>query len=1772
MPDILRSVPYNSDFDPKKNHLQVLFKPGFSNQTREFIEAQTALQHQISSFAGHVFTNGSVVSGGRVFRKSLRWFRLLPTYDGTNVDATQWLDKRIYSIDDADNPEPTSGLVVAVADRTDTDPPTLYVEFPGESIPGGFVAGRRLRVDGSGLTAQLEAVDATYSGTAIFLGVDSGIYFIEGRFVYVESQRIIAKKYDPSPTGVFGLEYEWGTVTSDMDPSLLDSSREGGNWSAPGADRLTITIQAKFYDPSVDVIPPSYVQLMTLEYGSVKTIEKGPNYSDIGVEMARRTFDESGNYTVGSPFRMTTDDDFGSKVSTITHTGPALAHIAEVKTAARHGMKVGQNIRVSGATGPDASIYNGDFVILSVTDEFRFTYSLASVPANDAIGDPIVIENRDAFVGVIGVGKAYIQGYEIESVSNTNVMIERARDTAVVQNYNTAVSYGSYLDGTMTAGSIYLLDATHLTPIQLKNAGGTTIGSARIRQFKLVSGAPSSVSAVWRVYLYDIVIASTYKFEDVRRVVDQTTGGSLTVTLTGGVCVLKASDQSRLLLPVPQTFVKTTQPGGVSDTNYEYAKKFSAAVSGGGVTFNLTGTDRFIGPVGSNFAGSDLFNQNYVIFDNAGGVIVPTSAIIAAGAQQITLLIGGTPTVNLVANVQRGQAVPKSKSVTTQVIILTYSNSTFRYSLSITDVFEIVSAVSGSVNVAPYLTLDTGQRDDFYDHSAVTLKSVLPGVANGASITVTVRRFTHTGSTFFSADSYSGIDYATIPTYRSAVTGTSYRLADCLDFRPVRADLGTTHGNAAVVHIDSQVTADIEFYLPRRDRIVLTRQGEFKAIKGTPSLFPVLPDEPRDAMTLYELRLAPYTINAVNDVQLEYVENKNWTMPELGRQVRRIDRLEYQTALSLLEMNTASAEVVDQNGLDRFKNGFIVDAFTGHSVGDVFNPDYRCSIDPKLRELRPAFVPGNVPLKYSAASSSARQTGNENSGYVITLPYTEVPYLGHPFASTFESVNPYLVYTFKGSMICNPPSDDWVDTTIAPAVNVDLSGDSDAWNFLASAVNSGLAPGFGTQWNDWETTWSGSVVDTGFFTSSTSTASSIRRGTQSSLGFTNSSTSLGAKVIDVNLAHFMRQVVLSFAASNMRPNTDLHMFIDERKMNSGVTPNAAHVPVGEGCIRTDANGWCQGMLVIPGGIFRTGERIFTLLDETNKVEANATTVAKFVFASSGLIQTKQDTIVSTRTPVLTTQAVQETVTSSTTVILANANAAVNPAVAEPEVDLRDWGGRDGGGGDDPLAQSFLVSPDAFPYGLMLSSVSLFFKRKPTSSLPVWIEVRPMVNGYPHSSKILPFSVVTLNPNQVNIPAQTDQIASIRNTPTKFSFPSPVYLEPNTEYCVVVLSRDPEYEIYLSELGGTLYGTGEVIGQTNLGSLFKSQNGRTWTASQEFDMMMLIERCSFDTSATATVVCNTVANQSTRINLFNHNASILEFGAQTSVTHEYKIRDLATGVVSPSWTGFRTQMNTVLPNEGIADTADSVLVRTTMKTTREEIAPLFDMARNSMTTVRNLINNYGLISSGLIFVDAGAGYVTAPTLTVSGGGGTGAVLQAVITGGKVTGINIINPGEGYTSAPTIGVSGGTPTTPAVIAYSGFETGSSGGNSLSRYVQRRVTLAEDFETNYVEVTADVNRPVGTAVDAYIKYISADDPAGLDSRPWVKMVQTSGATKFSGSDSQFIECKWAPDGNSLAYTSGGVTHPRVKTFAIKLVPRSSNTSVVPRIRDFRAISAVP
>ena len=82
--------------------------------------------------------------------------------------------------------------------------------------------------------------------------------------------------------------------------------------------------------------------------------------------------------------------------------------------------------------------------------------------------------------------------------------------------------------------------------------------------------------------------------------------------------------------------------------------------------------------------------------------------------------------------------------------------------------------------------------------------------------------------------------------------------------------------------------------------------------------------------------------------------------------------------------------------------------------------------------------------------------------------------------------------------------------------------------------------------------------------------------------------------------------------------------------------------------------------------------------------------------------------------------------------------------------------------------------------------------------------------------------------------------------------SPVYLAGGKEYCLVLMSQSTNFIVWISRLGEADVASsagGEqnqviVTEQPLLGSLFKSQNGSTWTPSQYEDLKFELRRCKF----------------------------------------------------------------------------------------------------------------------------------------------------------------------------------------------------------------------------------------------------------------------------------------------------------------------------------------
>ena len=227
------------------------------------------------------------------------------------------------------------------------------------------------------------------------------------------------------------------------------------------------------------------------------------------------------------------------------------------------------------------------------------------------------------------------------------------------------------------------------------------------------------------------------------------------------------------------------------------------------------------------------------------------------------------------------------------------------------------------------------------------------------------------------------------------------------------------------------------------------------------------------------MKIAEFTFPAymldIDDARTTKEDNRRYTMRDIGKLEQRIENVEYYTALNLLEQEAQSLEILDANGLNRFKSGFLVDNFKGHSTGDVQHPDYRVSMDMEEGELRPMYKMKGVSLSEENTTDTQRTNDNyQKTGDMITLPYTHVVVAQNSYASRVENLNPVLNFTWTGICKLSPSGDEWFETERTPALIINREGNFNT--VLAQNRNA-----IGTVWNAWQTQWSGTSTSTRTF-------------------------------------------------------------------------------------------------------------------------------------------------------------------------------------------------------------------------------------------------------------------------------------------------------------------------------------------------------------------------------------------------------------------------------------------------------------------------------------------------------------------------------------------------------------------------------------------------------------------------------------------------------------------------------------------------------------------
>lgn len=461
-------------------------------------------------------------------------------------------------------------------------------------------------------------------------------------------------------------------------------------------------------------------------------------------------------------------------------------------------------------------------------------------------------------------------------------------------------------------------------------------------------------------------------------------------------------------------------------------------------------------------------------------------------------------------------------------------------------------------------------------------------------------------------------------------------------------------------------------------------------------------------------------------------------------------------------------------------------------------------------------------------------------------------------------------------------------------------------------------------------------------------------------------------LVDTQSVSYIRQLDVKVLARECKPNTRLYPFFDGERVDEFVVPVLG---VNGDPLLTDIDGNLSAIFSIPGFKFSTGKKLFSLSESPVYIPLDAAlpgtgTGCRATFNSTGV-----------------REIYQETVDTKNVVTIEN---VVRVEVVDPTMEPK-W--------NDPVAQS--CNTYGVTGGCFVTAIDLFFYSK-DETIPVSIEIREMVNGYPSPKLATPNARVTLNPAYI----QTSADASLS---TRFYFPKMVYIGEDTEFCFVVMTNSKKYNIFTSVLGETSLENGAtVFDQPYLGSIFKSQNNSTWTAHQYEDIKFTLYVANFNVGVIATVP---VAASTAPVLITSDKLSTVENSNIITATLPFK-----HGLTLNSSVQLSVPANCVFNGIASADILGTDNGTWVIQTIIDDYSFTFAVGAQATSTGKILHGE----NVQFIHIDsAGAGYSdTNPPIINISGDGINATATATVRDGKVVDIIITNAGTGYTKAPTV----------------------------------------------------------------------------------------------------------------------------------------------------------
>lgn len=323
------SQTYRDDFADSDNYHRILFNSGRALQSRELTQLQTIIQKEHERHARFVFKEGAAVHSGG--------YQLNPKFEFAKLNTTTYsLPTSYSSLIGETFTGLTSTIQVRIVDikaAVAGDPATIFIEYiNNNSISGGtepvrLTPGEILNGVTSGTNLQVQTTNTTSNpalGRGLRFSTKEATYFVNGHFVFTPSQSIIVSKYTTNPTEKIGFTISEQIITAADDPSLYDNSNDTPNLTAPGADRYRIRLTLEL-ESNVDS-DTSFIPAFDIIDGRVAAAKSPGDESlnVIGDILAKRTYEESGDYTV-KPFILKTlaNDSDNTKLDITINDGIA---------------------------------------------------------------------------------------------------------------------------------------------------------------------------------------------------------------------------------------------------------------------------------------------------------------------------------------------------------------------------------------------------------------------------------------------------------------------------------------------------------------------------------------------------------------------------------------------------------------------------------------------------------------------------------------------------------------------------------------------------------------------------------------------------------------------------------------------------------------------------------------------------------------------------------------------------------------------------------------------------------------------------------------------------------------------------------------------------------------------------------------------------------------------------------------------------------------------------------------------------------------------------------------------------------------------------------------------------------------------------------------------------------------------------------------------------------------------------------------------------------